>query len=209
MSLTGLFLCSFLVVHLSGNFQLLKADGGESFNIYAKFMTTNPVVKTLSYGLYATFLLHIIQGLSLAFKNKAARPVAYKKSGGSANSGFASRNMALLGSLVLIFLVLHLANFWWKMKFGTMPMTEHNGESYKDLYKVVAEAFAQPWLVAVYVLGMVGLGFHLWHGFQSGFQTLGLNHKKYTPFITVFGQAFAVIIPFAFAVIPIMMLIQG
>jgi succinate dehydrogenase / fumarate reductase, cytochrome b subunit len=200
MSLTGLFLVSFLIVHLSGNFQLLLDDGGLQFNAYAKFMTTNPVVKITSYILYTGILLHVIYAIILTIVNKKARPIGYAVSGGSTNSAWASRNMGVLGTIILIFLVIHLRGFWFEMHWGGIPV-DANGN--KDLYKVVTAAFSQWWYVAIYVISMAGLGFHLIHGFKSAFQTLGLNHKKYNGLIKNTGVLIAVVIPAAFAAIPV------
>lgn len=202
MALTGLFLVVFLVVHLTGNFQLLSDDGGLAFNEYAKFMTSNPFIKVTSYGLYFFILLHIVMSIAISRKNRAARPVGYDKVKGSANSSFASRNMGVLGFIILVFLVIHLKSFWYEMHWGVVPM-DANGN--KDLFLVVSAAFAQWWYVAIYVVCMVGLGFHLSHGFWSAFQSLGINHKKYTPFIKKFGVVYAVVISGAFASIPLIM----
>ncbi|WKV12571.1 succinate dehydrogenase cytochrome b subunit [Marivirga harenae] len=202
MSLTGLFLIIFLVVHLAGNFQLLADDGGLAFNAYAKFMTSNPIIKFTSYGLYAFILIHIIMSIALAAKNRAARPVGYDQVKGSANSSFSSRNMGILGFIIFVFLVIHLRNFWYEMHWGSIPMDEAGN---KDLYAVVNAAFAEWWYVAIYVVCMVGLAFHLSHGFSSAFQTLGINHKKYTPFIKKLGIVYAILIPAAFASIPLIM----
>jgi succinate dehydrogenase / fumarate reductase cytochrome b subunit len=202
MALTGLFLVTFLVVHLSGNFQLLLNDNGESFNAYAKFMTSNPLIKAASYILYAGILIHVIWSILLSAQNKKARPVRYAVENASKNSTWNSRNMGVLGTIILIFLIIHLRNFWYEMHFGEVPL-DINGN--KDLYLVVSAAFAQPLYVALYVLSMVGLGYHLLHGFASGFQTLGLNHPKYTPFIKKLGTLIAILIPAGFAIIPIIM----
>lgn len=206
MSLTGLFLVTFLIVHLTGNFQLLIEDGGLQFNAYAKFMTTNPVIKTTSYLLYAGFLLHIVYAILLTVHNKKARPVAYAVNGGSKNSRWASRNMGFLGTIIAVFLVIHLRGFWYEMHWGAIG-TDSAGN--RDLFAVVSAAFAEWWYVAIYVLSMIFLAFHLAHGFQSGFQTLGLNHKKYTPFIKKLGIAIAVLIPLGFAAIPVIMFINS
>ncbi len=205
MSLTGLFLIIFLLVHLIGNLQLLKDDGGQAFNIYAKFMTTNGLIKVSSYLLYATFLIHIVYSIILTRVNRSARPSSYAYSKPSGSSSLSSRNMGILGTVIFIFLVIHLQNFWYQMKFGSMPMTSYGGMEIKDLYRVVAEAFSQWWYVVVYVTAMVFLAFHLSHGFQSAFQTLGINHKKYTPFIQKVGLAYSIVIPGLFALIPIYM----
>lgn len=208
MSLTGLFLVSFLVVHLLGNLQLLVDDGGYAFNTYAYFMTNNPVIKFISFGLYALILLHAIQGILLALANK-------KKSGSSSaskyavrtytNGTWASKNMALLGTFVLFFLCVHMGDFWWKMKMNDLPLVTYDGydEPIKDLYGRVSIAFDQLWIVIVYLIGLLALAFHLMHGWGSAFQTLGLRHPKYTPLINGLGYAIGIIIPLAYAIIPI------
>ena len=205
MALTGLFLCSFILVHLVGNLQLIPALGGqEAFNVYAEFMTTFPAVKAVSYILYLSILFHAFDGLWLAYQNMKARPVGYAKNKASANSGWASRNMALLGTIVLVFIVTHMQNFWYKMKFGTIADDDWGAQ---DLWTVVYKFFQDPdlgWLFTLlYVVSMAAVGFHLWHGFKSAFQTLGLNHSRYNPMIQKTGILFAVVIPLLFAVIPI------
>lgn len=126
MALTGLFLCTFLVVHLSGNLQLFKNDDGLAFNIYAVFMTTNPLIKTVSYGLYALILVHAFEGLYLAYQNRKARgSQSYIMVDGKANSSLFSRNMAILGTILLVFIVVHMSNFWFEYKFGYTPYTQY------------------------------------------------------------------------------------
>lgn len=205
MALTGLFLILFLVVHLIGNLQLLKEDGGQAFNIYAQFMTSNPVIKTVSYGNYAFILLHIGLAIGLSRKNRAARgPEGYAVSSGK-SSHWTSRNMGILGTFILIFLVIHLKGFWYEMHWGGIATANYEGKEVKDLYAVVKEAYSQIWYVIIYVVSMVMLAFHLWHGFASAFQSLGLNHLKYNPVINFVGKAFAIIVPALFALIPIWM----
>jgi succinate dehydrogenase / fumarate reductase cytochrome b subunit len=206
MSLTGIFLVLFLVVHLAGNLQLLKDDGGMAFNIYAKFMTSNPLIKTTSYLLYATFLIHIFLSLRLTIQNRKARgSVGYAVNGAAKSVTWNSKNMGLLGTIVFIFLVIHMRNFWYEMHWGGIQMVSYDGESYKDLYSVVSAAFGEPLYVIGYVIAMFGLAFHLYHGFQSSFQSLGINHKKYTPAIKFVGVAFSILVPGLFAIIPIYM----
>ncbi len=203
MSLTGLFLILFLAVHLSGNLQLLIDDGGEKFNKYAKFMTTNPVVKLISYGNYLFILLHAVQGLLLWSKNRRAKGSRYAVTKTSPAS-FPSRNMAGLGTVILIFILIHLWQFWFQMKFGHLEMANYDGyEPIKNLYIPVAYAFSQWWYVLFYVICMYVIALHLWHGFQSAFQSLGLNHKKYTPAIHFLGKAYSIVIPAGFALIPL------
>ena len=205
MSLTGLFLIVFLIVHLLGNLQLLANDGGASFNSYAYFMTTNPLIKTVSYGLYFFILLHAFLGFAIWAKNRAAKGSTYAV-GSNAKVSWASKNMALLGTLILAFIFIHMGDFWYKMKFTdqlAMVTVEGLDNQVKDLYAQVAHTFANPYMVGAYVIGLIALGYHLWHGFQSAFQTLGLNHKKYTPIIQGLGKAYSVVIPLAYIAIPL------
>jgi succinate dehydrogenase / fumarate reductase cytochrome b subunit len=209
MSLTGLFLITFLIVHVSGNMLLFKDDGGEAFNLYANFMTTTPLVQIASYILYTGIILHVIYSLILSIKNKTARPVGYKLANPDQNSSWKSRNMGILGTIVLIFLIIHLRSFWYEMHYGDMPTQDYGGVIVEDLYTVVKASFSQWWYSLLYVLAMVGLGFHLAHGFWSAFQTLGLNHKKYTPMIKKLGLAFAIIVPLLFASMPVYFFLQS
>lgn len=211
MALTGLFLITFLIVHLAGNLQLLSTgdDVKDSFNLYSKFMTTFPVIKVVSYLLYASIILHAVDGIVLARQNVAARPTKYVKNNASANAGWASRNMALLGIITLIFIIIHMKSFWYEMHFGTKIQSyDIDGESVKDLYTLTVAAFGQLWYVALYVIAMIALGFHLWHGFQSAFQTMGWNHPQYTPIVKGVGKAFAVIACGLFALIPIVIYLR-
>ncbi|QJW91645.1 succinate dehydrogenase cytochrome b subunit [Spirosoma taeanense] len=204
MSLTGLFLSSFLIVHMAGNLQLFKGDNGRAFNEYTYFMTHNPLIITISYLLYTSILVHALMALVLTRHNQASRPVKYAYSHPEANSPWSSRNMGILGTIVLVFIVIHMRTFWYEMHFGAVPMAEYDGKQYKDLYAVVKEAFSQWWYVLIYVISMVAMGYHLAHGFQSGFQSLGIRHPKYTPLIENIGRYFfAVLIPAAFAAMPV------
>jgi succinate dehydrogenase / fumarate reductase cytochrome b subunit len=261
MALTGLFLCLFLAGHLAGNLQLIFSDALH-FNQYALFMTSNPVVKILSYLTYLSILFHAVDGFLLTYQNVKARPIGYAKNNPGANSSFSSRNMAVLGTLILVFIVVHMVNFWAVMHFdknmplqtipiemrgqkqelylttagGYMPLQQvaatreeaiqkgtpnyienrtefYNaqanvkiGEGYKDLHKITVAFFKDPkfGLIAtlLYVFAMFVLAFHLLHGFQSAFQSLGINNK-FTPIIRGFGRAFAIIVPLLFAAIPV------
>ncbi|HVI44906.1 MAG TPA: succinate dehydrogenase cytochrome b subunit [Chitinophaga sp.] len=203
---TGLFLCSFVIVHLAGNFQLLYNDEGEAFNKYAEFMGHNSLIQFIAWGLKVVILLHAIIALQLTFRNRAARPVKYAVSPGNQTSSWFSRQMAIMGSILLIFIVIHLANFWAKFHYGEMPVHSYAGaeKPFKDLYLVSQETFKQGWLVVLYVIGMIGLSFHLIHGFKSAFQTFGLNHKKYNGLINFIGVwVFGIAIPVGFAIIPV------
>lgn len=205
MSLTGFFIILFLIVHLIGNLQLLAHDGGKSFNIYAAFMSHNPLIKVISIGLYISILLHAVQGIVLAIANRRAKGSKYQ-TGKVARATWASKNMALLGILIFAFLCLHMGDFWVKMRFtDQLAMVSYPGHdvAVQDIYSRVNLAFQEIWIVAVYLVGVLALAIHLVHGFQSAFQTLGINHKKYTPLINVIGWIYSILICAGFAIIPI------
>jgi succinate dehydrogenase / fumarate reductase cytochrome b subunit len=199
MGITGLFLISFLIVHVSLNSAIFLNDGGVTFNAGANFMSHNPVIRIVEIGLFAGLILHIVQALVLTLENKKARPVAYQVVNGSANSSWYSRSMGLLGSLLLLFLVVHLANFWLPTKVAVFSHTEHN------TFNNMKEVFAEWYIVVIYLVGVIGLLYHLLHGFQSAFQSLGINHKKYTPIIKKAGIWFSIIVCALFAAMPITM----
>ncbi len=234
MSLTGIFLCLFLVVHLVGNLQLFKDDAGLAFNKYAYFMTHFTPIKVVSYLLYASVIVHVIYAITLSMKNKAARPIGYAKYDGQANSKWNSRNMGILGTVILVFLATHMSNFWWKFHNDEVPYIEYRTDlatgqttarelqasefhdyqetvennvqilKARDLYKQVDFAFKNVALVALYVIAMAALAFHLIHGFQSAFQTLGFNHRRYIGIIRVIGVwVFGVLIPIGFVLMPL------
>lgn len=209
MSLTGFFLISFLIVHVAGNMLLFKGDEGEAFNLYAQFMATSPLIRIASYILYGGIILHIIYSLVLSMHNKSARPVGYAKAYPNQNSSWKSRNMGILGTIVLIFLLIHMRAFWFEMRFGDVPTKNYAGVEVHDLYTVVQEAFSHWWYSLLYVVAMVGLGFHLAHGFWSAFHTLGLNHRKYMPLLKKTSLLFAIIVPLLFASMPIYFFIKS
>ena len=206
MSFTGLFLILFLVGHVSGNTLLFKEDGGLAFNAYAKFMTTNPAVKVLSYITYISILGHVIYSIILTITNKKARPIGYAVSTKDSKSTWNSKSMSALGLIILLFLVAHLKGFWYEMHWGTIGVDSTGN---KDLYSVVFKAYSQLWYVILYVFSMIVLSFHLSHGFSSAFQTLGLNHKKYTPAIKFIGKLFSIVVPVLFAMMPIYMYLKN
>lgn len=203
MSLTGLFLILFLLVHLAGNLQLIIGEP-KDFNLYTEFMGHNPVIQFVAKGLYFFILLHTFVGIRLYIKNRQAKGTTYVAKT-SANASWASKNMALLGTLIFAFLLLHMGDFWWKLKFGEVQPVTYDGESIEDAYYIVKASFGNIWIVVAYLVGQLVLAFHLWHGFASAFQTLGINHKKYTPVIEFLGKAYAILVPLAFAIIPIIM----
>lgn len=200
MAVTGLFLCSFLLIHLIGNVALFTDP--VQFNEYTRFMSSNPLIRIMEIVLVVGFVAHIIDAIMLTKSNKAAQPVKYAMD--NKKSSWYSRNMGLTGSIILAFLILHLQSFWYGYKFGEVAMTiDSAGVAVKDMYTMVLEAFSQSWYSAIYVAAMILLGTHLNHGFQSAFQSMGLRHKKYTPTIKKVGTAFAVAMTLGFVSFPI------
>jgi succinate dehydrogenase / fumarate reductase cytochrome b subunit len=209
MSITGFFLISFLIVHLTGNLLLFKGDSGAAFNAYAHFMSTALIIRAFEIILVLGFILHIYTAWILTRHNKKTRPQPYYYNRPDANSSWFSRNMGFIGSIVLIFLVIHLYNFWFQYKFDTeIPLAA--GTDYKDMYWLMQTVFIQEWWFGIlYIVAMVFLGFHLIHGFESAFQSFGLYHKKYTPLIQKLGLLFAIVVPAGFAMMPISIYINS
>ena len=200
MGLTGLFLISFLIVHVGVNSCIFVNDNGETFNTAAHFMSHNWVVRILEIGLFVGIFLHFIQGLLLWKQNSAARPIKYAVNNASANSNWYSRSMGLLGTLLLMFLIIHLSHFWYETKKDL-----YFGSDSENTYEGIKLVFSKWYWVVAYLLGIVSLFWHLIQGFQSAFQSLGINHKRYTPIIKCAGVAYSVIVCILFALMPILM----
>jgi succinate dehydrogenase / fumarate reductase cytochrome b subunit len=202
-------------------------------------MTHFTPIKVVSYLLYASIVVQAVYAFIISAGNKKARPIAYAVQAGSQNSPWTSRNMGILGTILLVFIVVHMSDFWFEYKFGHVPYANYytnveTGETkfvpappdykqfnkieesvissaegqfkvttVKDLYAEVAEGFKEWWLVLVYIVSMAAVSFHLYHGFQSAFQTFGWNHKKYTPLIKLLGVGYSIIICLLFAMMPI------
>lgn len=153
----------------------------------------------VSYVLYLSILLHAIYAWIITMKNNKSGG-NYKKDSRSRSSKWSSRNMGFLGLIILIFLVLHFQNFWYVYKFGSIGLDSWGN---KDLYTVVVTAFQQGWLVAIYVIAMIALAYHLAHGISSGIRTLGLFNPKFVRWIQCFGVAYSVLICLGFALMPV------
>lgn len=198
MALTGLFLISFLMVHAGVNALIFYNDNGETFNKAAHFMGTNPIIRTIEIFLVLGFLLHIIQSLILWRSNRAARTIKYKVVKHPSKVTWYSRSMTLLGTLILLFLIVHTSNFW-------IPNRKHQffyGEEL-PLYEMMLEKFSNPLEVIIYLLGVLSLFWHLLHGFSSAFQSLGLEHRKYNSLIKYSGKTFSLFICLVFVMMPI------
>jgi len=203
MSLAGLFLIVFLVVHLSINF-LVLLNSHEPFNKAAHFMSSNLLIKLMEIILFGGFLIHMIYGLIVSIQNMLARPKNYSQSNNS-QSSFFSKYMFHTAVVLTIFLVLHLLDFYIKSKFlGEVSDVVYNGKPYHDLASMVLARFKMGWVVIIYVVALLGLGFHLHHGFQSAFQTLGLNHPVYTPVIKRIGLIYTILVTLGFICIPVL-----
>lgn len=197
MALSGLFLVSFLLLHVAVNaISLFSAD---IYNMASEFMGTNWLVQAVMQPiLILGVIIHFVMGIRLELQNRSAREVKYAMYKGSANASWMSRNMIISGLVVLAFLALHFYDFWFpEMKFKYM-----DGLSDPDrYYHEMVEKFHSPVRVSIYVVSFILLSLHLLHGFQSSFQSMGVNSKKYTPFIQKLGNVFAVIVPALFIII--------
>jgi succinate dehydrogenase cytochrome b subunit len=203
MSLTGIFLISFLVVHVGVNACIWANDGGQMFNLASHFMGTTVVIRIAEVGLFAGLLLHIIQGLVLEVQNRSRRRIGYAVALGNGGSRWYSRSMGLLGTLLLFFLIIHLSHFWVPSRFTELPTTDINGKEVENQYAEIVRVFQNQWVDIIYVLGCLSLMYHLLHGFQSAFRTLGVPNGKYISLIKGVGFGFAVIVSLAFAMMPV------
>ncbi len=203
MALAGIFLMLFLIFHLATNLLMLAGDGGAAFGRAVEFLTQNPAIKIMEYVLFAGFLIHIILGVALQLQNTRARPVKYHKALQTETSLF-SRFMFHTGVIIFIFLIIHLVNFFF-VKLGWVDIPGEAGQvaDGHDFFSMAQLLFANAWYVAGYILAFIFLGFHLKHAFQSAFQSLGLNHTKYTPAIKVIGTIYAIAISVGFSIIPL------
>jgi succinate dehydrogenase / fumarate reductase, cytochrome b subunit len=198
MAFTGIFLILFLIVHAGLNACIWANDGGVMFNKGAHFMGSNVVPRILEIGLFVGLILHIVQGLMLEMDNRKKRSVGYAVAY-SDGSKWYSRSMGILGTLILLFLVLHMSDFWFPNRSHQNFML---GEEI-DLYAKMRETFSELWVVIVYVLGCLSLGYHLAHGFQSAFRTVGVHNRKYNLMLVSLGLGFSVVITIVFALMPL------
>ncbi len=206
IALTGLSMVGFLCTHLAGN--LLLYFGPATFNAYSHFLISNPLVVPAEIGLLALLIIHVLETVTTWWTNRGARSVAYQNkhwAGGSSRKSLASTTMIWTGSVTFVFIAVHVATF----KYGPWYLTDIHGVEGRDLYRLVLQAFKQPLWVAIYVPCMALIGFHVWHGFASAFESLGLSHPKVTPRILAIGKVLAVIIGGGFLSIPIFMFFFG
>ncbi len=203
MSLAGIFLIVFLLVHLGINLLVLIFDDPMIFNKAAHFMSTNIVVKIFEIVLFGGILLHVIYALILQIQNWIARPRRYHKANYS-NTSFFSKFMIHTAAIILVFLVIHFVDFYFKAKFGHASEFMVDGVLYHDFAREVEDKFKMLPFVIFYVAAFIFLGFHLIHGFQSAFKTMGLENKKYTPVIQVLSIIYTAVVVGGFSLIPVL-----
>jgi succinate dehydrogenase / fumarate reductase cytochrome b subunit len=199
MSFTGIFLILFLIIHVSLNACIWANDNGKMFLAGAHFMGGTVVPRVLEIGLFAGLLLHIIQGYMLTVQNMQKRDEKYAVNFGNRGSKWYSRSMGLLGTIILLFMVVHISNFW-------LPNRANQGFLFGEeinLYEKMKVEFSELWMVILYVVGCISLAYHLAHGFQSAFRTVGVHNNKYNRMLTSLGYGFSIIVPLAFAMMPI------
>lgn len=205
MALTGLFLCIFLIVHLSANFLLILPTeiAQNLYNSYSHALRENILIKIVSIVLYLAIVLHSIMALVITFENKKAKPTQYFMNKANENSSWSSRNMGLLGLLILIFILVHMANFWAKVKLGISGELPKDINNHIDIFTIVVTSFKNPILTAFYTLLSFPLALHLCHGVKSALKTLGLYHKRYLRYVSHIALGYSLIMGLGFGLIPI------
>jgi succinate dehydrogenase / fumarate reductase cytochrome b subunit len=204
VGVTGLLLFIYLIIHIIGN--LLVFFGRDFFNRYSHALISNPLVVPVEIGLLVVFLIHLFKAISMTLQNRAARPTGYamkKMAGGTSQKSLASSTMIFTGLVLLVFVPIHVKMF----KYG--PPYAYGDANIHDLYRVEVENFSSLVAVGLYVLTMVVVGFHLWHGIPSSFQSLGLSGPRFTPLIRKVGKTSAVLIAGGFIVIAIWVFLYG
>lgn len=204
IALTGLFLCVFLIVHLSANCILLLPEemAREMYNAYSTTLRESPLIKIVAYVLYLSIILHVVYALVVTLKNRKAKPNSYAVNHSNENSSWTSQNMGLIGTAILIFILIHLANFWARIKLGIGEAPGFDAAGNVDVYEVTSSLFQNIYYVIFYTVLMIPLGLHLHHGLKSGFKTLGFYHKNGLKVLAKISLIYAVIMAIGFGIIP-------
>lgn len=214
VGLSGLFLISFLVIHCGLNACIFAdlsifdpADNGEMFNRAAHFMGSTVLIRIIEIFLFVGFFIHIIQSYQLTVQNRRRRGIGYEKPLGERGSKWYSRSMGLLGTIILLFLIVHISAFWWPSRVSQtlQPVSYGNGVEMHNLFLRMYEVFQSPAIVVLYLLACLSLAFHLAHGFSSAFRTMGVHNRKYIQMLRGFGYFFAVTVSLLFALMPVSM----
>lgn len=210
MSLTGLFIAFFLIIHLAGNLQLLLPydRAHEQYNWYSHLLSHNILIEIIAIVLYFSFLIHIFNSISITYENYKSSGISYKKDTRGINSSWFSRNMGILGVIILLFLIIHLRDYWYLYKFKTESLPI-DSKGNKDIFLIVYESFKTLWIVLIYVVAFIALAFHLSHGIWSAFRTLGVYNKWYIKASKFLGIAFAILLCLGYAIIPVIIYIQN
>ena len=206
MAITGLFVSFFLVIHLLGNLILIIPDsffpiefwGGvasahDMYNAYSHFLVSFWPVSVIAWILYACLIIHVVDAILITIRNRKAQGEKYAVPD-TQSSKWYSRNMGILGAVIGIFTVIHMAQFW--LQYKVLQIED-------DLYNLVVATFKVGWYVVLYVIGILALGFHLIHGIESAHISLGLHHKRYLKYIRVFSLAFSVLLTVLYLIIPL------
>jgi succinate dehydrogenase / fumarate reductase cytochrome b subunit len=208
MAITGVSLILFLVVHVTVNACMwaiifVPNDNGEVFNKAAHFLGQTLVPRVLEIGLFLFIIIHIIQGYVLEGLNRSKRGTPYAMNYGNRGSTWYSRSMGLLGTLIFLFLIVHIYDFWIPSRFGGLDTVMYDNKEYHNLYGEMIKVFQNPFIVVLYILGCISLAYHLAHGFQSSFKTLGVHNKRYNAMLSATGYGFAIIVSLLFAMMPV------
>jgi len=191
MAATGFCFLGFITVHLAGNLTLYA--GQRVFDSYAEHLhSLGPFVTVFEIGLLSLAAVHVLTGLLLFTRNLSARPVRYAMRRNAGGRTIGSGTMPYTGLLLLVFVVIHLADFHFVDKTAE-----------RTISRIVSEAFARPGIVAFYVFSMIVLAIHVSHGFWSAFQTLGVSHEKYSPLLRAGALLFSLLVGFGFGLIPL------
>jgi succinate dehydrogenase / fumarate reductase cytochrome b subunit len=216
MALTGIFLITFLLVHVALNACIFNDlswfnanDDGSMFNRAAFFMGNSIIIRIMEIGLFAGILLHAIQGYAIEMKNRSRRKQGYEVGLGNRGSKWYSRSMAILGTLILLYLIIHIKQFWWPSRITGAGVTEYAPVNHTvevhDMFRLMYDTFQELWVVILYLAAVAALAFHLFHGFHSAFRSLGVHNKKYLALLRTLGYGYTVIVCLLFAFMPIAM----
>lgn len=204
IAVTGILLFLYLILHIAGNALVFFGPG--IFNTYSHQLISNPLVVPVEIGLLVVFLIHLFKAIRMTLENRRARPMPYAKTtwaGGSSQKSLASATMILTGLAILIFVPIHVKTF----KYG--PEYHYGQTGIRDLYRLELENFSSPLTVGLYIVAMILVGFHLWHGVWSSFQSLGVSGPRFTPFIRTLGKVSAVVIAGGFIAITLWVFLAG
>ncbi|MGB5819196.1 MAG: succinate dehydrogenase cytochrome b subunit [Saonia sp.] len=210
IALTGLFLCVFLMVHLSANCILIlpKDTARGLYNSYSTTLRESPLIKIVAYVLYLSIIFHVVYALQITLKNRKAKSQRYVMNRSKENSSWTSQNMGLIGIMILLFILVHLANFWARIKLGIGEVVAFDTYGHMDVYEVTYSLFQNIYYVLFYTLLMIPLGLHLNHGLKSAFKTLGFYHKKGLRLLAKISLVYAGIMAVGFGIIPLIVFLK-